>query len=106
MPAVWGSLEDADKLFQAVKSSGRRHMMFGTSCYHEDLYAMRQIYQAGGFGEIVYTEGEDFHCAPTPMASYKEWRTGSPPSGMSLTRAPTISASPAPASPRWRASAC
>ncbi|MDO8541964.1 MAG: Gfo/Idh/MocA family oxidoreductase [Opitutaceae bacterium] len=79
VPAVWGSVEDAEKLFQAVKSSGRKYMMFETSCFHEDLYAMHQIYQAGGFGEIVYTEGEYFHYAPTPMEAYKEWRTGSPP---------------------------
>ncbi len=79
VPAVWGSLEDAEKLFQAVKSTGLKYMMFETSCYHEDLYAMSKIYQAGGFGEIVYTEGEYIHYAPTPMAAYKEWRTGSPP---------------------------
>lgn len=79
VPAVWGSLEDAEKLYQTVKSTGLKYMMFETSCFHEDLYAMHRIYQAGGFGEIVYTEGEYFHYAPTPMEAYKEWRTGSPP---------------------------
>ncbi|MBI4622781.1 MAG: Gfo/Idh/MocA family oxidoreductase, partial [Verrucomicrobia bacterium] len=79
VPAVWGSLEDAERLFHAVKSSGKKYMMFETSCFHENLYAMHQIYKAGGFGEIVYTEGEYFHYSPTPLAAYKEWRTGSPP---------------------------
>ena len=57
VPAVFGSLEDADKLFEAVKTSGLKYMMFETSCFHDDLYAMRQIYKAGGFGKLVYSEG-------------------------------------------------
>src|SRR5690348_4990373 len=61
VPAVFGSIEDAHKLFETVKSSGLKYMMFETSCFHEDLYAMRQIYRAGGFGKIVYSEGEYFH---------------------------------------------
>ena len=52
MPAVFGSLEDADKLFEAVKTSGLKYMMFETSYFHEDLYAMRQIYKAGGLGKL------------------------------------------------------
>ena len=79
VPAVFGSLEDADRLFEAVKSSGRKYMMFETSCFHEDLYAMRQIYNAGGLGKVVYSEGEYFHYMPTPIDSYKGWRVGLPP---------------------------
>ena len=58
VPAVFGSLEEAEQLFQTVKRTGLKYMMFETSCFHEDLYAMHQIYKAGGFGEIVYSEGE------------------------------------------------
>lgn len=79
VPAVFGSLEDAGKLFEAVKSSGLKYMMFETSCFHEDLYAMRQIYSAGGLGKLVYSEGEYFHYMPTPIDSYKGWRVGLPP---------------------------
>jgi len=79
VPAVWGSLEDADKLFEAVKKSGRHYMMFETSYFHEDLYAWRQIYRAGGFGKLIYTEGEYYHYMPTPIDSYKGWRVGAPP---------------------------
>jgi predicted dehydrogenase len=79
VPAVFGSLEDADRLFEAVKRSGLKYMMFETSCYHEDLYAMRQIYNAGAFGKIIYSEGEYFHYMPEPLPSYKEWRRGMPP---------------------------
>ncbi len=79
VPAVFGSLEDADRLFEAVKSSGLNYMMFETSCFHEDLYAMRQIYKTGSLGPIVYAEGEYYHFMPEPLPSYRGWRVGLPP---------------------------
>ena len=79
VPAVFNSLEDADKLFHAVKSSGRKYMMFETSAFHEDLYAMRQIYNAGGLGKLRYSEGEYYHYMPEPIDSHKGWRIGLPP---------------------------
>src|SRR3954447_12627881 len=36
VPAVYGSLEDAHQLHEAVKTSGRKYMMFETSAFHED----------------------------------------------------------------------
>jgi predicted dehydrogenase len=79
VPAVFGSLEDADKVFEAVKKSGLKYMMFETSFFHEALYGMRKIYEAGGFGKIVYSEGEYFHYMSEPIDSYKGWRIGLPP---------------------------
>jgi predicted dehydrogenase len=79
VPAVFGSLEEADKLFEAVRKSGRKYMMFETSCFHEDLHAMRRIYNAGGLGKLVYSEGEYFHYMAEPIPSYKDWRVGLPP---------------------------
>jgi predicted dehydrogenase len=79
VPAVWGSLEDAETLLEAVKKSGLNYMMFETSAYHDDCYAMREIYKAGGFGKLVYSEGEYYHYVATPIDSYKGWRIGCPP---------------------------
>ena len=79
VPAVWGNLEEADMLFETVKKTGLTYMMFETSAYHDDLYAMRQIYNAGGFGKLIYTEGEYYHYFPTALDSYKGWRIGLPP---------------------------
>ncbi len=76
VPAVWGSLEDADRLFEAVKTSGLKYMMMETSCFHADCYAMRQIYQAGGFGKLIYSEGEYYHFHSYQIGSYKNWRVG------------------------------
>ncbi len=67
------------KLFEAVKASGLKYMMFETSAFHDDCYAMRQIYRAGGFGKLVYAEGEYYHYMPNGLPSYGNWRDGLPP---------------------------
>lgn len=79
VPAVHGSLEDADKLYDAVKKSGLKYMMFETSAFHDDCFAMRKLYQAGAFGEMVYAEGEYYHYMEQPIDSYQGWRIGLPP---------------------------
>ena len=80
VPAVYGSVEQADELLETVKTTGQKYMMFETSCYRPDCYAMRQIYMAGGFGRLVYSEGEYYHYhGDGSLGSYKEWRKGIPP---------------------------
>ncbi|MBN1491836.1 MAG: Gfo/Idh/MocA family oxidoreductase [Phycisphaerae bacterium] len=79
VPAVYGSLEDADALLETVKSTGLKYMMYETSSFHADLYAMRKIFDAGAFGKLVYSEGEYYHYLPKPLDSYNGWRVGSPP---------------------------
>ncbi len=79
VPATWGSIEQGEELLETVKKTGLKYMMAETSCYHAACHAMRQIYRAGGFGRLVYSEGEYFHYSTTPIGSYKNWRAGSPP---------------------------
>jgi len=79
VPATWGSIEVGEKLLATVKKTGLKYMMAETSCFHAANHAMRQIYRAGGFGRLVYSEGEYFHYVPKPIDSYKEWRVGCPP---------------------------
>lgn len=79
VPAVWGSLEDADRLYEVVKTSGLNYMMFETSAFRDDCYAMRTLYNAGSLGSLVYSEGEYYHYLDKPLDSYKEWRKGCPP---------------------------
>ncbi len=79
VPAVFGSLEDAQLLFEAVNASGLKYMMFETSCFREDLFSMRRIYETGGLGKIAYSEGEYFHYMPEPIDSFRGWRIGLPP---------------------------
>jgi predicted dehydrogenase len=79
VPAVLGSIEDAERLLETVKKSGLKYMMAETSYYRADCYGMRQIYNAGGFGRLIYSEGEYYHYRSTPIDSYKGWRIGMPP---------------------------
>ena len=83
VPAVFGydQLEEAEKLFETVKKSGLKYMMFETSMFHKNHYAMQQIYHTGGFGKLVYAEGEYWSGSPTGKAtpSYNNWRVGMPP---------------------------
>ena len=88
VPAVHGSLEDADRLFETVKKTGRKYMLFETSYFHADLYAWSQRYRAGQLGELIYSEGEYFHYFGSPIGGYNPrtkrvdtdgWRKGLPP---------------------------
>lgn len=79
VPAVFGSLEEAQELYEAVKASGRTYMLFETSAFHHENYAMRKIYQAGGFGRMIYSEGEYYHYMAEPIPSFEDWRVGLPP---------------------------
>lgn len=79
VPAMFGSLEEGHKLFQAVKKSGLKYMMFETSAFHEDNHAMRQIFRTGGLGKLIYSEGEYYHYMETPIDSFNGWRVGLPP---------------------------
>jgi predicted dehydrogenase len=79
VPASFGSMDEAFALYEAVKASGKKYMMFETSAFHDDCHAEREIYRAGGFGKLTYAEGEYYHFAATPIPSYKDWRVGGPP---------------------------
>lgn len=79
VPAAFGSLEAADQVYEAVKKSGLKYMMYETSMFHEDLYAARQLYKSGNLGKLVYSEGEYFHYMEVPIDSYNGWRVGLPP---------------------------
>jgi predicted dehydrogenase len=79
VPATWGSIEEGQELLETVQRTGLKYMMAETSCFHADCYAMRKIYQADGFGRVVYSEGEYVHYIPGDFPSFQGWRTGCPP---------------------------
>ncbi len=79
VPAVFGSIEQAEQLLETVQKTGLKYMMAETSCFRADCYGMRKIYEAGGFGRLVYSEGEYYHFHETPIDSFKGWRIGMPP---------------------------
>ena len=81
VPAVFGEeqLELADELLATVKSTGMIYALFETSAFRPECYAMREIYKAGGFGKMIYTEGEYYHYMDKHIGSYNGWRVGLPP---------------------------
>ena len=61
VPAVVGTLEDCQKLLDAVKASGRNYMMAETSYYHQGVITARRFYQEQKFGRIFSAEAEYHH---------------------------------------------
>ena len=78
VPVFYGNPDDGDMLFEVCKKNpDLKYAMFETSTFHADLYAMEKIYKAGGFGRLVYTEGEYDHTkvpGQPPYPSYGDWR--------------------------------
>jgi predicted dehydrogenase len=79
VPAIFGDLEQADALLEAVRTTGLTYMMFETSCFRPDLYAMRRLYDAGALGALVHAEGEYYHDGCARLPSHRDWRRGLPP---------------------------
>lgn len=83
VPVFYGDPEWGDKLFECVKKNpGLKYAMFETSTFHDDLYAMEKIYKAGGFGKIIYSEGEYDHTKEPgagSLPSYGDWRKNGTP---------------------------
>ena len=79
VPATYGSIEEGQQLLETVQKTGLKYMMAETSCFHAACRAMRQVYQAGLLGRLVYSEGEYYHYITEPIPSFKNWRVGSPP---------------------------
>jgi len=84
VPALLGErqLDLAPKMLEAVRKSGRVYALYETTAFRPQAIAMRRIYEKGGFGQMVYTEGEYFHLnnpGGKDIGSYKGWRTGLPP---------------------------
>ena len=79
VPAIFGDVEHAYRLYETVKETGLYYGMFETSAFHDDVYQARKIYNAGGFGQMIYTEGEYYHFGVGVLEGYKNWRRGLPP---------------------------
>lgn len=90
VPAVFGfeAEDEAERLFNAVRTSGMKYMMNETSTFHAALYEKRKQYQAGALGRVIYSEGEYWHDGIGTLAGYNPkngkidefgWRRALPP---------------------------
>ncbi|NLX14469.1 MAG: Gfo/Idh/MocA family oxidoreductase [Phycisphaerales bacterium] len=57
-------LEEAQTLKEVKERTGLRYMMAESSYYRQECIYARNLYRAGGFGEIFYTEAEYYHDFP------------------------------------------
>ena len=76
------SLEDAERVRDAVRESGLNYMMAETSTFHQVVISAQKYYKEGKFGDIFRVEAEYHH--PGLEVLYYEngkptWRHGLPP---------------------------
>lgn len=79
VPATYANIEEGHELYETVTSTGLKYQLAETSYYRAGNHAMRQLYRAGAFGKLNYSEGEYFHYNCQTIDSYKDWRLGMPP---------------------------
>ena len=60
VPAI-NSLEEAKKLYQAVKKSGRKYMLGENCCFWAFVNTWKEIYESGRLGDVWYSEAEYLH---------------------------------------------
>ena len=59
--SLGGGVEEAERLLDAVKTSGLTYMMAETSYYQQPTISVRKFHEQGKFGEIYYCEAEYQH---------------------------------------------
>jgi len=76
------TIEELERLLEAVKSTGLRYMMAETSYYRPEIITCRAWARQGRFGTIYYSESEYHHQSLHALA-YEQgkptWRHGLPP---------------------------
>jgi len=55
------TLEEAATLKEVKEKTGRRYMMAESSYYNQACIFARNLFRAGGFGELFYSENEYYH---------------------------------------------
>lgn len=82
VPAAW-SLEECERIRDAVKKTGLTYMMAETSAFHQTTISARKFYNEGRFGDIFDTVGVYHHPGLEELFFDKNgkatWRHGMPP---------------------------
>jgi predicted dehydrogenase len=81
------TLKDCVRVKEAAERTGRKYMLFESSYYRHPCIAARELYQAGEFGKLAYSEVEYYHIglggrvnsAAREYLGLKSWRFGLPP---------------------------
>ena len=81
VPAAW-TLEECDKLRDAVRRTGLTYMMAETSVYRQDTISVKKFYGEGAFGEMFSAAAEYNHPGLEVLFfedGKETWRHGMPP---------------------------
>jgi len=70
------NLEEIKNIVKAVEETGQIYMMGETSYYYPATIYCREKFKAGGFGHIVYGEGDYFHDWEHGLYDVFKWRGG------------------------------
>ncbi len=74
------SLEECQLLKETNEKTGLKYMMAESSYYRQPCIAARELYQAGKFGNLFYSEVEYYHNHICSRPSHPDvWRYGFPP---------------------------
>ncbi|MBI1353980.1 MAG: gfo/Idh/MocA family oxidoreductase [Acidobacteria bacterium] len=77
------SIEELERLLEAVERTGMRYMMAETSYYRPEVVTCREMAERGEFGTIVYSEAEYHHEGLLELMfddrRLPTWRHGFPP---------------------------
>jgi len=74
------SLEECQLLKETKEKTGLKYMMAESSYYRQACIAARELYQAGKFGNLFYSEVEYYHNHIGSARTYPDvWRYGFPP---------------------------
>lgn len=77
------SIEECERLIEAVKRTGLRYMMAETSYYRPEIMTCMEWARAGKFGTIFYSEAEYHHEGLVPLGyddrGFPTWRYGLAP---------------------------
>ncbi|MBI1390324.1 MAG: twin-arginine translocation signal domain-containing protein [bacterium] len=82
VPACVGSLDEAERLLDVVKTTGLIYMMAETSYYQQKTITARKMFQEGRFGDLFYCESEYQHPGLEVLFfenGERTWRHGYPP---------------------------
>ena len=61
VPAAYGTMEQAEQLYETVKKFGLTYMMAETSYFQQPTISARKFYQEDKFGQLYYCESEYQH---------------------------------------------
>lgn len=82
VPAAWGTLEQAEQLYDIVTKTGLSYMLAETSYFQQATITARKFFQEGKFGEVFYGQSCYQHDGLDELAiedGKRTWRYGMAP---------------------------